>query len=531
MSIDIESLPENPQLLKEIVFSLVGTLEEKEEENERYEEQIRYLLDKLYGRKSEKLTVENQLTFFDEAEESVESSPEEEKTVAISYSRRKRGRKPLPVELPRVEVVHDLDESEKICGCGVELSRIGEEVSEKLDIVPASIRVIRHVRPKYACKSCEGVESDGPTVKIAPVPPSIIPQGIATAGLLAHTMVSKFSDALPFYRQERLFERIGVDIGRGTMSSWAIQIGKRCEPLIDLIWKEIRSGPLINMDETTVQVMKEPGRADTSKSYMWVMRGGEVESPVLLFQYEPTRSGAVPQKYLSDYNGYLQTDGYKGYDALGERAGIIHLGCWAHARRKFMESLKSGPKRDKRKKKSHAEVGLDYIGRLYGIEKECDENEVSYEDRQIARRERAAPILDEFRKWLGETLLKTPPRGLLGKAVSYTLNQWERLTRYTQDGRLRPDNNLAENAIRPFVVGRKNWMFSGSPRGATASATIYSLIETAKANGLEPYRYLCYLFERLPHAKTEEDYKALLPPYIDRQTLDNALTLKKTGWG
>lgn len=256
MSIDIENLPENPQLLKEIVFSLVGTLEEKEEENERYEEQIRYLLDKLYGRKSEKLTVENQLTFFDEAEESVESSPEEEKTVSISYSHRKRGRKPLPVELPRVEVVHDLDESEKICGCGVELSRIGEEVSEKLDIVPASIRVIRHVRPKYACKSCEGVESDGPTVKIAPVPPSIIPQGIATAGLLAHTMVSKFSDALPFYRQERLFERIGVDIGRGTMSSWAIQIGKRCEPLIDLIWKEIRSGPLINMDETTVQVMR-----------------------------------------------------------------------------------------------------------------------------------------------------------------------------------------------------------------------------------------------------------------------------------
>ncbi len=506
MNTNTANLPENPQALKEMVLSL--------------QEQIRLLLAKLYGRKSEKLTDENQLLLFDEPEESAELSSEEEEREEISYSRKKRGRKPLPDELPRVEVIHDLPESEKVCGCGVKLNRIGEEVSEKLDMVPASITVIRYVRPKYACKSCEGVDNDGPTVKISPVPPSIIPKGIATSGLLAHTMVSKFCDALPFYRQEKMFERIGVDIGRGTMSSWAIQIGVRCEPLIKLMWKDIRSGPLINMDETTVQVMGEPGRANTSKSYMWVMRGGDVDRPVLLFQYEPTRSGAVPQKYLSDYKGYLQTDGYKGYDALGDQAGIVHIGCWAHARRKFMEALKSGPRRDKKKKKSHAEVGLGFIGRLYRIEKELNEKGVSFEDRGIARREQAVVILDEFRKWLEEMSLKTPPRALLGKAVGYTINQWERLTKYTQDGRLRPDNNLAENAIRPFVVGRKNWLFSGSPRGAKASATIYSLIETAKANKIEPYRYLRYLFEHLPHAKSEEDYKALLPPSINQKKLD-----------
>ena len=513
MSLDIESLPESPESLKEIILSLF-------EEKKQYEERIRWLLEKLYGRRSERLEDERQLPIFDEGDQdSAEVPDDEEETVVAGHSRRKRGRKPLPEELPRVEVVHDLDDSDKVCGCGTRLSRIGEEVSEKLDIVPAKIQVIRSIRPKYACKSCEGAESDGGAVSIAPMPPQLIPQGIATPGLLAHTMVSKFCDALPFYRQEGIFERIGVDIGRGTMSSWAIRVGARLEPLLDLLWDEIRSGPLINMDETTVQVLNEPGRENTSKSYMWVARGGQVERPVLIFQYEPSRSGEVPKRCLGNYEGYLQTDGYKGYEALGNRPGIIHVGCWAHARRKFVEALKSGPKRSRRKKKTHAEVAIDYIGRLYRIEKDCDEREASIEERAKARRERAGPALDEFRKWLDDMSIKTPPRGLLGRAVSYTLNQWDRLTRYTENGILRPDNNLAENAIRPFVVGRKNWLFNGSPRGAKASAAIYSIIETAKANGLDPYRYLRHLFQRLPHAKSEEDHKSLLPSHIDPQSL------------
>jgi len=206
---------------------------------------------------------------------------------------------------------------------------------------------------------------------------------------------------------------------------------------------------------------------------------------------------------------------------LGSTAGLVNLGCWAHARRKFMEARKSAPRRDKKKKKSHADIGLAFIGSLYKIEKELNERGASIEERTTARQEKAIPILKKFRQWLDDTTPKTPPRGLLGRAIKYTINEWDRLIRYTENGILRPDNNLAENAIRPFVIGRKNWLFSGSPRGAKASAAIYSLIETAKANNLEPYRYLRYLFERLPHAKTEQDYKNLLPQHLDKKTMSD----------
>jgi len=399
------------------------------------------------------------------------------------------------------------------------MSRIGEEVSEKLDIIPAKIRVIKHIRYKYACRGCEGVESTTGAVRTALLPPQLIPQGIATPGLVSHVMISKFADALPFYRQEKMFERIGVELGRATMANWAIHVGRRCEPLLDLMWREIRSGPLINMDETTVQVLKEPGRKNTSKSYMWVFRGGNLDRPALIYQYEPSRSGDVPKACLGDYSGYIQTDGYQGYNSLGERDGIVHLGCWAHVRRKFLDAAKMRKKVSK--KKGYADQALSLIRELYHIEKEADEKELSPEKRAELRQEKALPILARFRKLLDEAVVRTPPQGLLGKAVGYAINQWDRLERYTEDGRLRPDNNLAENAIRPFVVGRKNWLFSGSPGGAKASAAIYSLIESAKANGLEPYRYLRHLFETLPAAQSEKDYKVLLPMSLGRDEINN----------
>jgi len=270
------------------------------------------------------------------------------------------------------------------------------------------------------------------------------------------------------------------------------------------------------MDETPVQVLNEPGRANTSKSFMWVFRGGEIERPALLFRYDPSRSGQFLTKELDAYKGYIQTDGYKGYDLLGNQAGIVHLGCWAHVRRKFVEVIKS---RLKDGKKGHADAALESIQKLYAIERSAEE--LSIEGRYLLRQEKAKPLLKQFQKWLEDLAPRTPPQGLLGKAVGYALKQWERLVHYTEDGRLRPDNNLAENAIRPFVVGRKNWLFSGSPTGAEASAAIYSLIETAKANGLEPYRYLRYLFERLPAAEMEADYRALLPQYVDRNAVNN----------
>ncbi|MBI3605208.1 MAG: IS66 family transposase [Nitrospirae bacterium] len=544
MKVDFSTLPEDVSSLKEIIYSFEELRKENDsrynllqqyytaldnnltglkERNALLEEELRLYRAMLYGRKSEKNNEaeKNQPGLFNEAEETVAVSSLEEKPQEItvpSHTRKKSGRRPLPDDLPREEVIHDLSEAEKLCPCGSQLGRIGEEVSEKLDIIPARVRVIKHVRYKYACKSCEGVESEGGAVKIAPLPPQIIPQGIATEGLLAFILISKFGDALPFYRQEKIFERLGVEIGRATMANWAIHAGQRCQPLIKLLWREICSGPVINMDETPVQVLNEPGRANTSKSYMWVFRGGEIKQPALLFRYDPSRSGKFLLKELADYSGYIQTDGYKGYNALGNRPGILHVGCWAHVRRKFVDAIKGRVKNGK--KRGHADVVLEYIQQLYAIEKSADLQELSVPDRHQLRQEKVKPLLKEFREWLEEVAPKTPPQGLLGKAVGYALDLWERLERYAEDGRLRPDNNLAENAIRPFVVGRKNWLFSASPRGAEASATIYSLIETAKVNHLEPYRYLRHLFERLPAAKTKADYKALLPQYVDRNSIN-----------
>ena len=284
---------------------------------------------------------------------------------------------------------------------------------------------------------------------------------------------------------------------------------------------EIRSGPLINIDETPLQVLNEAGRDNTSKSYMWVYRGGQPDRPMLLYQYQRTRSGRVALEFLNDYHGYIQSDDFTGYDHLDQNPNIVHLGCWAHARRKFVKVVKVRKKhRSKRANpKSLADEALDYIGNLYQIEKEAKRRQLDAVQIYQLRQEKAKPLLDEFKDWLEAKQPLTPPKGLLGQAISYTLANWEKLIIYIEDGRLRPDNNLVENAIRPFVVGRKNWLFAGSPDGAKASATFFSLIETAKANGLEPYAYLRHIFEKLPLAQTEQDLKDLLPQNIDPDTI------------
>jgi transposase len=518
MLCDASGLPDNVDDLREIIVSLK---QEYETQISLLHEQIRHLRSKLFGRKSETYVEggHEQVPLFDEVEQiasSDEDTGSDEITVP-AHKRKKRGRKPLPEALPRVEVIHDLPEDEKVCACGSQLSKIGEEVSEKLDYIPAKLQVIRHIRYKYACKSCEGVETEAGAVKTAPPPAQIIPKGIATPGLLAHILVSKFCDALPFYRQTKIFQRLGIEIPRATMANWAIQVARQCQPLLELLHTEVLSGPLVNIDETTVQVLKEPGRSNTSQSYMWIFRGGPPDKPALVYQYHPSRSGQVPRDYLKDYRGFVQTDGYSGYDALGLEPGIVHVGCWAHARRKFFEVVQARQKNGRQKSKTGSgDVALSYIGKLYRIESIAKEQEYPAEQIRELRQEQARPILDEFRAWLEKRLVETPPKGLLGQAISYTLNQWHRLIRYLDDGRLRPDNNLAENAIRPFVVGRKNWLFSGHPRGANASASLYSLIETAKANRFEPYLYLRFLFSHLPMATTTDDYKSLLPQYLDR---------------
>jgi transposase len=535
MSLSLDNLPDDTSKHKEFFLSFFQELEKQHHRQEqKYQEQINYLEEKvrllqneLFGRKTEKTIVDppNQVPLFESSKtnEHPEPNPSDDDRVVIpEHSRRKRGRKPLPEDLPRIEVVHDISEDDKQCECGTELSRIGEDVCEKLDYVPAKIRVIRHIRPKYACKSCEGVESDGPTVKIAPPAIQLIPKSIATEGLLAHLIVSKFADALPLYRQQKIFGRLGIELSRSTMAGWVIAAYRECMPLTNLLSNEIRGGPLINIDETPLQVMKEPGRANAAKSYMWVFKGGSLKHPALLYRYHPTRSGDVALQFLVDYEGYVQSDAYSGYDRLSNTGAIRHVGCWAHARRCFVEVIKAKKKnRSKRASpKSLADEALEFIGRLYQIEKEG--KYLDPDQLYRLRQEKSKPVLDQFKAWLGETQPITPPKGLLGKAIQYALNHWDKLIVYIEDGRLKPDNNDAENAIRPFVVGRKNWLFAGHPNGAEAAATFFSLIETAKANGLEPYAYLRYVFERLPLAETIDDYEMLMPRRITKSDLELA---------
>jgi transposase len=329
--------------------------------------------------------------------------------------------------------------------------------------------------------------------------------------------VSKYCDALPFYRQEKLFHRIGFDLSRATMCHWAVKVADKCKDLLELLRRELLSGPLINIDETTLQVLHEPGRRFDSKSYMWVFRGGAPTQPVYVYIYAETRSGNVAANFLGSYHGYVQTDGYIGYDFLDSQEGIIHLACWAHVRRKFKDVVRAGGEFTG---DGLAGEALYKIRQLYRIEREAVVNDLDTDELYNERQKRSKPLLDKFELWLKENAPKAPPKSLLGKAFSYTLSQWHRLTRYVLDGRLRPDNNLAENVIRPFVVGRKNWLFNDQPDGASASATFYSLIETAKANGLEPYKYLCYLFDRLPFANSTEDLQKLLPPNLTPEFLE-----------
>ncbi|HBS26624.1 MAG TPA: IS66 family transposase [Gammaproteobacteria bacterium] len=502
-------LPESKAELTQIIISNAKVIE-------RLEEEVRLLRQLLFAPKSEKLLSNKylQLALFDMPENPPEEDEEPADTVTIPEHIRtkKKGRKKLPDSLPRLDRIHDIPEEDKICGCGCKLSKIGEDVTEKLDIEPAKIRVIRHIRPKYSCRSCEGVEDDT-SVKIAPAPPQIIPKGLPTAGLLTHVLVAKFCDALPFYRQEKRFIRLGIDIPRQSMCNWAMKAADSCQPLLDLLKKEIREGPLLNIDETTVQVLKEPGRSPTTKSYMWVFRGGKMDNPVVLFQYHPTRSGDVAKLFVDDYQGVVQTDGYAGYNFLDDRHGILHVGCWAHARRKFMDIRKASPR-----KKDNNSDALSMINNLYNLERVAKNDHYTPSELYDMRQKQAKPILRKFKSWLEKRKDSVPPKTLLGKAVTYCLNQWSRLERYIEDGNAGIDNNVAENAIRPFVLGRKNWLFSGTPDGAKASALLYSLIETAKANGLEPYAYLRFLFETLP-VTAPESLDTLLPTRLSPNDL------------
>ena len=486
-----------------------------QEEIRLLKEQIKVLTAKLYGRKSEKRPIDDkQLLLFEEFEDQAVITDNDDTVDVPSHKRVKRGRKPLPEDLPRIEVIHDILEEDKHCECGCKKSCCGREESEQLDITPPVIKVYKHVRLKYACKVCEGTESNKPTVMIAPAPVQLIPKSYATSGLLAHIITNKYVDALPFYRQEKILARSRIHIPRSTMCSWTIKVAEKCKPLIKLFHEEILTGPLIGSDETTVQVHKESGKKNTTKSYIWVFRGGNPKAPCILYQYHPGRSGSVVKEFLKHYKGYVQTDGYPGYNFLDTQKNIEHIGCWAHARRKFFEASVAVQKVKKEKSTSTADEALKFISMIYGIEEEIHKGGLIGKDIVTLRKLATKPVLKDFKDWLNEHSSITVPSSYLGKALAYTQKMWPRLIKFIDLDVATPDNNLVENAIRPFVIGRKNWLFSDSPQGAHANATLYSLIETAKANKLEPYMYLKFIFAKLPLVKSQQDYRELLPQNI-----------------
>jgi transposase len=505
-------LPDDVPALKRLIGELTADFQTQNQhlqhQVEVLQEQIRLLLHKRFGASSEKVPAE-QLGLFNEAEADAEQTPAPADTITVpAHQRKKGGRKPLPASLPRVRVEHDLAEEHKQCACGCGLTRIGEETSEQLDIVPAQVRVIQNVRFTYACKACQG------SVKTAPLPPQPIPKSNASAGLLAHIVVAKYQDALPLARQQRMLTRIGLEVSRTTLATWMIRLGALVQPLINLLREQLLAYDIQGMDETRIQVLKEPGRGAENTSQMWVQRGGPPDRPVVLFYYDPSRAQGIAYTLLDGFTGFLQADGYDVYEALQRRCDIILVGCMAHARRKFDEAVKAqGPK----PKSGKAVMGLNFIAKLYAVEKEGRNK--TPEERHRIRQEQARPIIEQMRRWLESSLPQVPPATLTGKALGYLHNQWDSLIRYLDDGRLAIDNNATERAIRPFVIGRRNWLFADTPKGAHASANLYSLIETAKLNGLEPYHYLRHLFKELPKAQSLQEIEALLPFQVDAASL------------
>jgi transposase len=460
------ALPIDLETAIKMIMSLRTENTDLKRMTEEQKEQIRILKAREFGRSSEKRTVEDirQAKLFDEAE-AYSTAPAQAdilETVKISktvYIRKKRGRTPLSPKLARIEVIVDIGEDEKnAIPEGYELRRIGEEASEQVHEIPQKYVVIRTVRPKYVVKRIRGsdipAQESSARIMIAPVPARILSRSIATPSLLASVLTGKFCDALPFYRQEKMFRRFGLEISRQDMANWTIAVANKLEVLIDLMKQELLSAPYLHSDETYFQVMDEEGRANTTKSYMWVMTGGSGSHRVVLYRYHATREADFISKFLATYVGFLQTDGYDGYNAIGEKEGIVHVACWAHARRRFVEAFEAALR------KGSAGEAIAKIGAMYNVEQTLrkkyfgENGSNDYTVFSVERRSLVEPILADLKTWLDAKVLEVLPSSALGTAISYMRELWPRLVRYLDCPFLTLDNNEAERAIRPFTIGR-----------------------------------------------------------------------------
>ncbi len=516
------NFPNDTKQLKNLLFSerslvqeKVSILEEKElvieektREIKQLKEQNQYLLEQFrlarqhrFGKRSEVDTDSGQGELFNEAEQCLEEQAEAPETEIITYSRKKAARKPLPKHLPREVVIHDIDENEKQCTCcGNELHQMGEEKNEQLKFIPAQIKVIEHIRLKYSCRNCEKNDIKVPMM-IAPRALSPIPKSIATPSLLSQIITSKYQYSLPLYRQESFFNQHQIDLSRQTMSQWMMKSATLFKPIIDY-WHQVQlQQKILQADETTVNVLSE----ERAKCYMWVYCSG-IDGPsdsavpnIVIYDYQPSRHGYHAANYLQGYNGYLQVDGYAGYEQLH----AILVACWAHARRKFKEAETA----QGNKKTGKARWAINHIKKLYRIEALLKGKTI--EEKYQKRQAESLPLLLQLKEWLDKSSRQVLPKSAIGKAIAYSLNQWDKLIRYIDDGGLTIDNNRAERAVKLFVIGRKNWLFSNTANGAEASAILYSIIETAKANGLTPFNYVMHLLEELP--KQPDDLEYLMP--------------------
>jgi transposase len=478
--------------------------------------QFKLMQARQFGSSSEKTVtpIPDQLSMFDEPvfnepEATADPTAPEPELEQITYRRRKqKGKREADFSgLPTEQIVHELPESERVCpDCGGAMHACGHDVLRReLTCVPAQYKVTEHVQTVYACRQCEQ-NSDHVPMKKSEVPAALIPNsGVASPSLLAQILNSKYALALPLYRQEQEFKRNGVSLSRQTMSNWIITAHQRWfAGLFDLLHAELLKNEILHADETTLQVLREDGRKASQKSYVWVYNtSGDAKRSVALYDYRSSRAGECASDFLDGFAGKLHTDGYDAYHCKLPPE-ITVVGCWAHMRRKFMDTLKSIP--EDIRAKNPAQIGLNYCNKLFGLEAKFAEQKLNFEERYRTRAERSKPAAEAFFAWAKAEDAKNPiPKSLLGMALTYAVNQESWLMNVFLDGRLELSNNRAERSVRPFAVGRKNWLFCNTPNGADASAAVYSIVETAKANGLKPFAYLQFLLERLPYGVPPED--------------------------
>lgn len=467
-----------------------------------YEEQMRLAKLHRFGRKSEAHICQGEL--FDEMPEQ-EGLEEKVETEEITYNRRKKKTKGRNIDLsklPHEQHIHDLTEEEKICSCGKKMECIGEDVTKQVECEPSKLRVVEHIQKKYACKPCG-------KLKESKRPESPLPKSIATASLLSEVIIKKYEHHIPLYRQSKIFRQEGIELPDNTLGNWMMQCGDILKPLKEALWGSISSTNVLQADETTVKVLTEK-----KKGWMWAYHGCDPGNRFIIFEYKNSRAGAAVNERLVDYEGILQTDGYSGYNALRNKTEVITIGCWAHCRRKFAAIVKIS------KKPGSAHKVVKLINKLYKIEREAKAQGLDFAGRQKLRRKEAALVLEDLYKLLVELKQKTLPKSALGEAVTYGLNQWSELKIYVDHGAAEIDNNWVENQIRPFAIGRKNWLFTGNERGANVAALFYSLIQSCRLNKINARKYLIYVLNQTHRMRRKEvDTKSLLPQFIDRNLL------------